>query len=228
MRPSPSPSSGRSGPRAAAAVVLALVALGLSGLLVSAQYGLATEYGAGTGTSLVVLAALPVLAAALAARAAGSGRRVLLGLVSFVVLTLVAVPAAGALGERVRQDRFAAVDAAFACDDGAPEEVDAAFAALPHPAPYWLYGPLSAGPSGCTAGIDGPVEEAFAAWRGALIGSGWAVEQDAAEVVVERAGVRVTLLRDAGTAMLNVATTDAGPCDDGRTASLGDGQVAAC
>ncbi|HEX6515004.1 MAG TPA: hypothetical protein VF049_05500, partial [Nocardioidaceae bacterium] len=82
--------------------------------------------------------------------------------------------------------------------------------------------------SGCTAGIDGPVEEAFAAWRGALLESGWAVEEDAAEVVVERAGVRVTLLRDAGTAMLNVATTDAGSCDDGRTATPGDGQVAAC
>ena len=217
--------------RRSAAALVALVALVLTVLLLSTTYGLAEEYGAGPG-SLLALAALPLVAGAVAVSLADAGRTAMIALAVLAVALVSGVPAAAALGEHARQQRFAREDAAFACSDGpgslATDRVEQAFHAVRHPAPYWLYGPISESPSGCTAGIDGEAGESFAAWRASLLDAGWQVERDDDEVVVVDHGVRLTLYTESGLAMLNASSTDAGPCEDGRGTTYADGRVGVC
>jgi hypothetical protein len=211
--------------RRVAAAVLAVVALGLTLLLVSSQYGLAREYGAGGG--LVVLAVVPLVAALLAAVTwPGSGRAVTTGLAAFVVLTLAGTMAAAALGQRARDRDVAAADRAFHCNGESTglrvdDRVDAAWAAFHHPAP--LYGPIEGSRHGCTAGIDGG-PAAFAAWRQALIASGWTVVEDDQRVHVRRAGVHAVLTLDGDVPMLRISTGEPASC---HRAGPADGEVAA-
>lgn len=117
------------------AALVALVAVGLALLLVSAQYGLAAEYGAGTGTSLIMFAILPIASAAVAAAMFGFGRSVLVALVTFALVVLAVTGAAALLGQR-EKDRLAAErDASFACNGPnseflVPEEVDEGWSTL--------------------------------------------------------------------------------------------------
>ncbi|QIK76343.1 hypothetical protein [Nocardioides piscis] len=219
--------------RPVGAAIILVAALALAVLLVSVQYGLAEEYGAGPGTTLLPFALLPIGVAALAAAMVGFRRTVVAALATFVVLTLAATALAAPLGGQARDRRAQSNDAAFTCNGPnaqiqVPGEVDAAFHQVAHPAPYWLYGPLSGSPLGCTAGIEGPTEESFPAWRSSLLDSGWDVEQDGPEVVVVRGGVRLTLYRDGELSMLHASVAEADDCEDGRSTDLGDGQVSIC
>lgn len=218
-------------PRRVAAILLMLTATGLLVLLMSSQYGVAAEYGA--GASLMVFAVLPLGVAVVAAGVAGLSRPVTVALAVFCVLTLTATPLAAGLGERARDARAAVEDADFTCNGAGegpfvPAEVDDAFSQVRHVAPYWLYGPVSTTRLGCTAAIDGPVEESFPAWRRSLLESGWTVEEDGAHVSVVRDGVRLTLYRQDGLSMLHATTTRAGDCEDGRFTSARDGSVSTC
>ena len=151
----------------------------------------------------------------------------------FCVLTVLGVGWSARAGESHRVERMAAADETFACDNEnseafVPDEVDRAFQDVPHASPYWLYGPISGSPLGCTAAIHGDHAESFPAWRQALIGSGWTVERDDTEVVVADHGVRLTLFTQDGLSMLNASSEDADDCTDGRSTSYGDGIVGIC
>ena len=64
--------------------------------------------------------------------------------------------------------------------------------------------------------VAGDVDDAFAAWRTQLVGSGWRVVRDDSEVVVARRGVRLTLYVSGGEAFLNAAELGADDCAAGR------------
>lgn len=219
--------------RRSAVLVMGLVALGLLVVLLSTSWGLASEYGTGSG-SLAVFAVLPIGAAACAAGLARPGRATAVALVGFVVVTVAGLPVSAELGQRDRHERFVAEDASFTCNGPnaeaeIPAEVDGAFHVPAHPAGFTLYGPVSSSQVGCTAAIHGDDPAAsFAAWRGSLLDTGWKVERDDAEVVVVDDGVRLTLYVDQGLSMLNATAVDADVCADGRATTHDDGRVSAC
>lgn len=218
--------------RRAAAALLAVIALGLDVLLVSVQYGLAEEYGAGTGT-LVVWAVLPLTAALVAVALTGFRWWATAAGVVLCVVTVPALAWATHLGGAHRDAALAAADADFRCNGEnsevfVPEAVDEAFQDIAHPSPYWLYGPISGSPLGCTAAIHGDHADSFPAWRAALLGSGWTVERDDSEVAVVDHGVRLTLFVEDDLSMLHASSEDADDCGDGRSTSYDDGTVGIC
>lgn len=219
-------------PQIAAAALLALLALGLDTLLLSLAFGLADEYDARAG-GMLVWAFLPLAAAFFAASVTGFRRGAVTAVAVFGVLTVGGVVWAAGAGGAHRVERLRAADAAFGCNNEnsealVPDAVDRAFLDVDHPSPYWLYGPISGSPLGCTAGIQGDPAASFPAWREALLASGWTVERDDAEVVVVDHDVRLTLFVQDDLSMLNAASATAGDCNDGRSTSLGDGTVGVC
>lgn len=216
--------------RTAAAVVAGLLALGLAGLLLSAQWGVAAEYGYGQGTGLYMFALLPVLAGVVAVSLAGWGRRTGLALLALTVLTVGGIPLAGAAGERAKEARSEQADARFTCNGPnaevlVPDAVDGAWHQVEHPAPYWLYGPVEGTRSGCTAAISGDPDASFEAWRRSLLGSGWEVVSDGRQVEVREGDVSLVLRRDGDLVSLTAAA-GATACEPG--AGLADGMVQPC
>jgi hypothetical protein len=219
-------------PRVVAAILLSLLALALAALLLSLSYGLADEYGAGAG-GLLVWAVLPLAAASVAVALTGFRWWALAGGVLLCVLTIVGVGWSARAGGSHRVERLAAADAEFGCNNEnseafVPDEVDRAFRDVAHASPYWLYGPISGSPLGCTGAIQGDPAESFPAWRAALLESGWTVERDDHEVVVSADGVRLTLFVQVGLSMLNATSEEADDCTDGRATTTTDGQVGVC
>ena len=95
-------------------------------------------------------------------------------------------------------------------------QVDAAFRAVGRVEEHHLHGPAAGGADGCTMRVARDPDRAFGEWRRRLVGSGWRVERDDAEVVVARRGVRLTLFVHAGSAYLNAAAVGADDCAAGR------------
>lgn len=218
--------------RRAGAALVSLVAVGLALLLVSVQYGLAAEYGAGPGTSLVMFAVLPIGVAVAAAALWGFGRPVLVALVAFSLVVVASTVAAAPLGQREKDRLAAARDAGFACNGPnsellVPDEVDEGWDDFAHP--FQLYGPISQSRYGCTAAIDGPVAETWEPWRRSLLDAGWEVERDGASRVSVTDGVlRAVLQPQDGQAVLTLSTVDAGECEDGGFEVRDDGSVSPC
>ena len=103
--------------------------------------------------------------------------------------------------------------------------MDAAFHEFAHPAP--LYGPIEGSRYGCTAGISGPSEETFGAWRDVLLTSGWTVAENGARVRVTRDGLVVVLSDDGSTALLRITADEPTDCNTAR-ANADEGEVVGC
>ena len=212
--------------------MLALFAVLTGVMLVSLHYSLVATYGSGSGGITFVLAVIPIGAALLAASVADSWGRVVTR-ASFLVFTVILVTgmvAAGPLGERARDRQTAETDRNFSCNGpnaGAhvDERVDAAFHEFAHPAP--LYGPIEGSRYGCTAGISGPSEETFGAWRDVLLTSGWTVAENGARVRVTRDGLVVVLSDDGSTALLRITADEPTDCNTAR-ANADEGEVVGC
>lgn len=203
--------------RTVSAAAAALLASGLLAMLLSAQWGVAAEYGYGDGTTMYSLAPIPVLAGCLAVALAGWRRRAVVGLTVFALLTMGGLPVAGALGQRTKEARAEQADARFTCNGRyaellVPQQVDAAWHEIDHPAPYWLYGPIEGTGAGCTAGISGDDQEGFRAWREALLRSGWRVVDDVDATVTVTDNERRAVLRRAGELTTLTMTSAADTC----------------
>lgn len=196
-------------------VVLAILAVATGFFVVMLQYGLAEEYGAGPGTSVLPLAAIPIgfalAAAAVLRRAAG----VVAG-IAFSVLLVASVASAAPLGQREKERRAAERDATFACNRPSseflvPDGVDDGWDDFDHP--FHLYGPISQSRYGCTAAIDGRVSETWGPWRQSLLEAGWEVERDDTQQVTVTDGVlRAALEQQDGLSVLTLETVIADAC----------------
>ncbi|MFC4784764.1 hypothetical protein ACT8ZV_09830 [Nocardioides sp. MAHUQ-72] len=178
--------------RLTALVVSVLVAAGLTGLMASIQYDVATHLGDEDlwwAAGPIVVCLVPATLVPLLLRGQAMPRLALGA--ALAALVTVAVYGAAWAGVQVHGERLRTQSASFTCGDGVDPRVDRALADLPRPA--LVHGPIGRGPTFCTAGIDGG-RAAFSSFRSALLGSGWRVVDDrVGQVVVRRGAVRVTL-----------------------------------
>jgi hypothetical protein len=198
--------------RSVTAVVLGLLAVLVGVVGLGTVWGLTVEYGRGTDVLPLVVAVPTALVVLLLLLRPDLPRRVrLLVPLSVAAGLLLAGLAAEQVGLREREQRTLAASARFGCTNAnsevrVPSVVEETWGELPRPAP--LYGPIEGTPEGCTAGISGDPDAAFAAWADALRQlDGWRVVRDDADLLAVRRADGVTAVLARGdVATLRVST----------------------
>lgn len=167
------------------------------------------------------LVLLPLVPGAIATITARLRMATAVAVLSVVALTTMAGLMAAYAGDSRASQEAEALQYDDACNTSysglsVPFDVDAAFRRVGRVESHHLHGPVSGGFRGCTMAVAGDGDEGFAAWRAQLVGSGWRVVRDDAEVVVARRGVELSLALVDGEAYLTAAETGVDPCHAGR------------